>query len=201
MIELNLTDYFHRGYTVVDLSDDLAPILESLKNQTWVDKNGVIKPEWDNHSHLNKPCEALYDAVRDFSQSGYYSWFTKIYGGFTQRTVMARKWSGQSTDWFNESRLGSFNANILFLGSGEPSVALEIGQADCDEDGRMCGRPENISTIYPKHGRLVTLYNINPCVVRRFIHQPGNGEWYSLNFYLGFIENTMLREATGVSII
>ena len=199
--EFNLTSYFHKGYTVVDLGEEADGVLEDLKKQTWCEKNGLLKPEWDNHSHLNKPSEYLYDAVRDASESGYYSWFTKIYGGFTQRTIMARKWSGQGTDWFNESRLGSFNANILFVGEGDPSVMLEIGQADCDENGRICGPAENTEIIYPKHGRLVTIYNINPCIVRKFIGRASEGGWYTLHFYLGFIENTMLREAAGVSII
>jgi hypothetical protein len=201
VIELDLTSYFHKGYTIADLGNEADGILEDLRKQNWVESNNLLKPEWDKHSHLNKPTDYLYDAVRDFSQSGYYSWFTKIYGGFTQRTIMARKWTGQNTDWFNESRLGSFNANILFVGEGDPSIMLEIGNVDCDEDGRISGEVESLEAIYPKHGRLVTLYNINPCVVRRFLGKPSHGEWYTLHFYLGFIENTLLREVAGVSLI
>jgi len=201
VIELDLTSYFHKGYTVTDLGSDVDGILADMRNQNWVEKDDLLKPDWDNHSHLNKATDYLYDAVRDFSQSGYYSWFTKIYGGFTQRTIMARKWTGQSTNWFNESRLGAFNANILFLGKGDPTVSLQIGQADCDENGRIEGVIENVSTIHPKHGTLVTLYNINPCVVRRFLNEENTGEWYTLHFYLGFIENTLLREVSGVPLI
>lgn len=201
MLEFDLTSYFHKGYTVVDLGSEADGVLEDLKRQSWVEKDGLLKPDWDKHSHHNKPSEYLYDAVHDFATSGYYSWFTKIYGGFTQRTVMARKWTGQSTDWFNETRLGVFNANILFVGDGDPNCLFEIGQADCDDSGRMSGPIENSEVIYPKHGRLVTIYSINPCVVRRFLGRASQGNWYTLQFYLGFIENTVLREDAGVSLI
>ena len=200
-MEFDLTSYFHKGYTVVDLGSEADPILAELKKQNWVEKEGLVKPEWDNHSHHNRPSEFLYDAVQDFAVSGYYSWFTKIYGGFTQRTVMARKWSGQHTNWFNETRLGVFNANLLFLGEGDPTFTFEIGQADCDDFGRIAGPAENAEVIIPKHGRLVTIYSINPCVVRRFVAQASQGEWYTLQFYLGFIENTMMREDAGVPLI
>ncbi len=124
MNEFNLTQYFLEGYTTCAFDKaEVDPILEQVRKQEFVRAGNRNHAAWDKSvgqldraGHFNEVPEFLRDAASEVAQSGYFQWFTKIYGQFTQRTVFLNKWEkGDSLDWFLRPSLGVFVHNILVL--------------------------------------------------------------------------------------
>jgi hypothetical protein len=46
----------------------------------------------------------------------------------------------------------------------------------------------------PTNGLMITNYNINPNVIRKINPLKTDKELYILHFYLGYVENTLMKE-------
>jgi len=216
MDKFNLTDYFHQGYTKTRVDLKYADrALELMRAQEYVTRDykthlgkqliasswGVdpLSPTWDLKSHMNATPDEIQELAGDLAQSGYYDWFTGIYGHYTQRTVMGTKYEyGQSLGWHVECCLGTFNANYLVLTGDQfedsDGGQIEVGICDSDSNGDPIeGSDLELEKIPVTHGTLVTVYNINPNTIRRVKPLVTGKELYILHFYFGYLENTINR--------
>jgi hypothetical protein len=207
MNEFNLTQYFLEGYTscVFDKAE-VDPLLVEVRKQNFI-RAGLHKyADWDKslgeidkRGHFNEVPEFLRDAASEVAQSGYFQWFTKIYGQFTQRTVFLNQWEkGDSLDWFLRPSLGVFTHNILILShelfSDEDGGQLTVGMCDSDENGNpVQGTEMDIASIVPSHGTMLTLYSMNPNVLFRISQLKTDKELYTIHFCFGYVENTLMR--------
>jgi hypothetical protein len=212
MDKMNLSDYFHKGYTSTNIPDveELLPFLRSQKWHTVENNyqefaegntfNLPLSADWDFKSHQNKIPSSLYEAIKDLASSGYYEWFTQIYGNFTQITVMLTKMEkGSGYDWYQDTKLGAFNGNLLFITPEvfDESDGGEISLGICDSS--PTGKPLSDTVIplehfIPTNGLMITNYNINPNVIRKINPLKTDKELYILHFYLGYVENTLMKE-------
>lgn len=212
MDKMNLSDYFHKGYTTTFLSD-VEELIPFLKTQNWhkvensyqefADKNTFEIPlsaDWDFKSHQNKVPEILYESLKDLASSGYYDWFTQIYGNFTQITVMLTKMErGVGYEWYQDTKLGAFNGNLLVITPDtfdeSDGGQISIGICDSTPSGKpMTDTIISLEHFVPKNGLMVTNYNINPNVIRKISPLNCDKELYILHFYFGYVENTLMKE-------
>src|SRR6478736_4455284 len=144
MEPFNLTQYFLEGFTVTRIANgDVTPLLAQVEAENFVQTTAIpmesnLKASWDGatlpkhplwdaaagsmqfQAHKSSVPYFLSESAGDLAQSGYYEWFTKIYGQFTQRTVMVNKWErGSGMGWFLNPKLGVFLQSILFLSRHE----------------------------------------------------------------------------------
>lgn len=193
----NLGAYFNEGHTVADFNPKYAPMSE-IRREDFVLKNGLWQASWSNKKHTDEVPEYMQDFVKELAQSGYYDWFTQIYGQFTQRTVALYKWDTDTqVDWRSDASMGSFLSTFVFLGEGigfETAGEFRVGSCDADaEGGQVPDTLKEMPSTTPIHGRAVTLYNMNPTVVYAQDPMLKKQEMYVVALYLGYIENTLMR--------
>lgn len=193
----DLGSYFNNGHTVTEL--DLEPaLLKSLRADSFEKKNGMEQAAWSSKSHTDELPEYIQDFARELAQSGYYDWFTKIYGDFTQRTVAVYKWNQNSKiDWRSDASMGAFLSSFIFVGDSlveGDGASLNVGICDSDPDGnQILNTKIDVATIQGTNGKMVTLYNMNPTVVHEITALENPKELYVVAVYLGYIENTLMK--------
>lgn len=207
MNEFNLTQYFLEGWTACSFDKgDVDPILERVRKETFLPAESHKYASWDKSKgtidragHFSEVPEYLRDAAADVALSGYFQWFTRIYGNFTQRTVFLNKWEkGSKLDWFLRPSLGVFIHNILVLApdmfTDQNGGDLVLGMCDSSEDGSpIKGTELDLSSIVPSHGTMISLYSMNPNVLFRINQLKTDKELYTVHFCFGYVENTIMR--------
>lgn len=181
----------------------------TLKDRLKKSWRGLVHPNiWDKGvngpSAEATPFQSYPDEFQSFwselASSQYYSYFTNIYGEFTQRFMLAHKYEiGQGLGWHHDLTDSTWFNNILFLGDDDftEEDGGFLGIADCriDIDGfPMEGTIRNLRNVAPKHGTLVTMNNMHPRLLHRVepLSRPKNR--YTLSCQFGYIENVIGKQ-------
>ena len=222
MEKFNLNNFFRDGFTVTKIDIEQADnLLSFIKRDNYIDEEdvytldnpssmaleeswkGVIHPKapvWDKKSPFNSAPETFQEFWKNLSESDYFSWFPKLYGSFTHRTIMAHKYTkNDGMGWHYDVTDATLLLNILYLSEDvwelKDGGYLEIGH--CNVNGKgipLKNTVESKIKVLPNHGTLVTISNYNPSVLHKVEKIFSSKTRYALVCQLGYFNNVINKE-------
>jgi hypothetical protein len=222
MEKFNLNNFFRDGFTFTKIDElEADQLLQAIKRDEYIEEedvysldnpssvalkdswDGVIHPKapsWDKKSPFNSAPNLFHDFWKNLSESEYFSWFPKLYGSFTHRTIMAHKYNkDDGMGWHYDVTDATLLLNILYLTDDtwnlEDGGYLEVGH--CNITGKGIPIKDTVESkikILPNHGTLVTISNYNPSVLHKVEKLFSDKTRYALVCQLGYFNNVINKE-------
>lgn len=199
---LDADSLFSRGYSVTQIDSEVADsLLAVLRNQTFNEHSGFypdsVPPQvvsWSNQQ--TKAPSPISDFWRRLATSQFFHIFTLNFGDFSFFKMSAHRYElNQTLLWHHDFHEAVPVNNILYLSeskviSEEDGGCLQIGKWSIDRNG--WGQQSDAvlqTTIVPRHGTLVTLFNMNPSICHAVTPLKAPYGRYSLICRMGYREN------------
>jgi len=188
-MDINL--FFKFGYCVenIDKSDADLLLKEAKKlNYSYEEKSeGYLR---------NQTCLNFYNENIDYFWNKRLNshTFFKLFGNFSFKNIIAHRYGrGEAMEPHNDVLDRSFILSILYLTDEtfytEDGGELVISRCDIFNDGKIKGSGKVLKEISPNHGTLVTINNLNPCILHEVSTVKSNKTRIALSCQTGFLEH------------
>lgn len=218
----NLDHFFKYGYTVTHIDPSVAnQVLEWIEAEKFkrvptdeiytayrkIDELGKSYPQmWmEGSQHVQAFDRIQWKKIyshfwSDVLQQEYFTWFRESFGMFSNFGMLAHKFSeGDELGWHRDQIEATYIGNILYLGDDDYTHGdggyLRVGRVKLNE--RHTPRLETLEVvgeILPIHGTLVTITNINPCILHDVVKLQVPKRRYTHACRFGFLENRVSKK-------
>lgn len=218
----NLNDFFKHGYTVtqldVKLADQVLEWVEAEKfdklSQRVIYKDRAVEEEMGkSYPSLwtvdGEPTQA-FDRItwketytnfwNEVLQDDYFSFFRKTFGNFSNFCMLGHEFkAGDELGWHRDLIESTYFGNILYLGDNDytrdDGGYLRIGRTQLDSTGLPLIRSLKIvGEVLPNHGTMVTISNMNPCILHDVVQLKNQKKRYTHACRFGFMENRLAKK-------
>jgi hypothetical protein len=188
-MDINL--FFKFGYCVEQINKSDADLLlkEAKKlNYSYEEKSeGYLR----NQTSLN-----FYNRAIDYywdKQLNSYTFF-KLFGKFSFKNIIAHRYEkGEAMETHHDVLDRSFILSILYLTDEtfcpEDGGELVISRCEILNDGKIKSPAKILKKISPNHGTLVTINNLNPCILHEVYTVKSEKTRIALSCQTGFLEH------------
>lgn len=136
----------------------------------------------------------------DVLQQEYFSWFKSSFGVFSSFGMLAHKFNaGEELGWHRDLIEATYFGNILYLGDDDYTKDdggyLRVGRVKLDDkNSPRLDTLEVLGEILPNHGTLVTVTNLDPCILHDVVKLQTDKRRYTHGCRFGFIENRVSKK-------
>lgn len=215
-LELNINDFFTKGFTLSRVRKDLADsLLVEARTQTFIENDGkykedpeLIAPQTSNWESpflpkrfANPTPQLVQEIGHQIGTSERLHWFLQNFGNFSQSSFMVNRYrKGGGMVFHNDNFDGTFLSVLIYLTGGEyvpeDGGRLLIGSIpdyECLKDARISDNSalrEDIFGVTPTHGTAVIVNNLNPMFVHAVSQMRTEKERYTVLCHYGYFEHT-----------
>ena len=212
-------NFYKLGYNISEIKPEIADRLlveaRALSYQResgnyGTDNHSSVSPEFDKTPEITTHTTPYIEAFwADFQKQ--FNFVTNHLGEFTHRRVMTHRYSrSEGMNWHFDVFDGTVALNILYLTKDkfEPWAgdggALLVGRGEVDSQGvpqliemlNGYSLVEHYNSIYPKHGVVVTINNMNPTILHMVNRLNCSKERITMSCQFGYIEHIRRHRGT-----
>jgi hypothetical protein len=185
---MDLNSFFKLGFCVTQINKiDADRMLEETKKLNFIyetKSEGYVKNQTCLNIHNQK--------IESFWQNCLNS--THFFGNFSFKNIIAHRYKiGEAMEPHNDVLSRAFILNILYLTehtfTQEDGGELIISQCNILPNAKISSIPRMVTKILPNHGTLVTINNLNPCILHEVSLVKSDKIRIALSCQAGFLEN------------